>query len=326
MKRSIAIRLTALAITAALALAGCGGGATGSGTEGKARISVDPTSSMPAILAAEKGMFAKHDVTARTQRFLAVQGVDAVLTGQLDFASALDFAVLSRLGTGRLRIIAATATPDPGFNKLIVAKGIDDPADLAGKTMGTVGGTVQQYITSRYLSENGVDVDSVDIQNFTDFSEVVAALRTGSIKAGWVRATDVAETQKGGNTKLLTDESSVRPMVTIFLLARTDFIEDHPETVENVLKALDEGSRYVNEHPDEAAEIVASETMGDAETLSQIIPETHFGLSLTKEQVEGLADIQRYAVEEGLLEPGEDVRSYVESGPLERVLPDRVSL
>lgn len=327
MKPSIRISLAAALTAAALTLTACGGtGTSGAAADNTARFAVDPTSSMSALVAQDQGIFKKNGVEVTTQRFLAVQGVDAVLGGQMDFASALDFAALSRLQTGRIKIIAATATPDPGFNKLIVSNSITEPSDLAGKRLGTVAGTVQEYISSRYLAENKVDEKSVDLQKFTDFSEVVAALRTGKIDAGWVRATDVKEATKGGNTKLLVDDSSVRSVVTIFLLAGTDFIKTHPKMVQNVLKSLDEGSAYLNAHPDGSAEAIAKSAQGDAATFKQLIPTNHFGVSLTKEQVQGLQDVQKFAVERKLLKPGADVNSYVDSTALKAVLPEKVKL
>jgi NitT/TauT family transport system substrate-binding protein len=281
---------------------------------------------MPALAAVDQGLFKKNGVEVTTQRFLAVQGVDAVLSGQMDFASALDFAVLSRLQTGRIKIVAATATPDPGFNKLIVSNSINSPSDLAGKRLGTVAGTVQEYIGSRYLAENKVDEAGVDLQKFTDFSEVVAALRTGKIDAGWVRATDVKEATKSGNTKLLADDSAVRTSSSIFLVAGVDFIKQNQKTVQGVLKSLDEGSTYVNTHPDETAQAIAKSTQSDAATLKSIIPTTKFGISLTKDQLQGLGDVQKFAVERKLLKPGADVSTYVDSTALQAVLPEKVKL
>ncbi len=324
MKATLRTTLAAALAAAAIALAGCGGSPAAGGPA--ARISVDPTSSMPALAAVEQGIFKKNGVEVTTQRFLAVQGVDAVLGGQMDFASALDFAVLSRLQTGRIKIVAATATPDPGFNKLIVNNSINKPADLAGKRLGTVAGTVQEYIGSRYLADNKVDESGVDLQKFTDFSEVVAALRTGKIDAGWVRATDVKEATKSGNTKMLADDSAVRSSSSIFLVAGVDFIKQNPETVQNVLKSLDEGSAYVNSHPDETAEAIAKSTQSDPATLKSVIPTTKFGISLTKDQLQGLADVQKFAVERKLLKPGSDVSTYVDSTALQAVLPGNVKL
>jgi ABC-type nitrate/sulfonate/bicarbonate transport system substrate-binding protein len=325
MKALMRNNLVAALAVAVLALTGCGGSPS-TGANATARISVDPTSSMPALAAVDQGLFAKNGVEVTTQRFLAVQGVDAVLSGQMDFASALDFAVLSRLQTGRIKIVAATATPDPGFNKLIVNNSVNKPSDLAGKKLGTVAGTVQEYIGSRYLAENKVDEGGVEVQKFTDFSEVVAALRTGKIDAGWVRATDVKEATKSGNTKLLADDSAVRSSSSIFLVAGVDFIKQNQKTVQGVLKSLDEGSTYVNTHPDETAEAIAKSTQSDVATLKSVIPTTKFGVSLTKDQLQGLADVQKFAVERKLLKPGADVTTYVDSSALEAVLPEKVKL
>lgn len=325
MKAPLRTSLAASLIVAAMALTGCGGSPSTSATS-MARISVDPTSSMPALAAVDQGLFKKNGVEVTTQRFLAVQGVDAVLSGQMDFASALDFAVLSRLQTGRIKIVAATATPDPGFNKLIVNNSVNNASDLAGKKLGTVAGTVQEYIGSRYLADNRVDEAGVEIQKFTDFSEVVAALRTGKIDAGWVRATDVKEATKSGNTKLLADDSAVRSSSSIFLVAGVDFIKQNQKTVQGVLKSLDEGSTFVNTHPDETAEAIAKSTQSDPATLKSVIPTTKFGVSLTKDQLQGLADVQKFAVERKLLKPGADVNTYVDSSALEAVLPGKVKL
>jgi NitT/TauT family transport system substrate-binding protein len=288
-------------------------------------FAVDPLAAMSVVVADDQGLFDDEGVEVSMQRFLAIQGVDAVLGGQMDFGEAVDFAVLSRLKTGRIKIIAALAQPEPGFNKLVVANDISSPADLKGKTLGTVGGTVQEYITQRFLAENGVSAEDVEVQRFTDFSEVVAALRTGRIDAGWVRATDMSEATKDGNVKLLNDDSSVRATATIFLVAGTDFIKENPETVGKVLVALSQGSGFLNDDPEAAADVVAKWADGDAGVFAQLIPSQHFDVSLTAEQIDGLKDIQKFGEEVGLLEPG-DVDSYIDAGPLTAVLPKKVSL
>ena len=72
-------------------------------------------------IAQDRGFFRKYGVNPNIQSFaFGIDTVDAVLTGRLDFGMALDFALITRLRSGQLRIISTIIEPDAGFHKLAV--------------------------------------------------------------------------------------------------------------------------------------------------------------------------------------------------------------
>ncbi|MEW6229680.1 MAG: ABC transporter substrate-binding protein, partial [Bacillota bacterium] len=90
-------------------------------------------------VAVEHGLFQKYGIEPVLQTFAyGVDTIDAVLSGQLDFGCCMDFATMTRIGTGGFRIVGVLAEASkgqPGFHQLAVRSGIKGPQDLRGKRM-----------------------------------------------------------------------------------------------------------------------------------------------------------------------------------------------
>lgn len=138
--------------------------------------------------------------------------------------------------------------------------------DLAGKTVYATGqGANPEYVLNYLLKENGVDPASVDIQWMT--AQEVSAKMTSSEEAICMLPVPAA-------TALMLQDSGVRQAISLSsawdkleqgslpqgcLVARTEYVEEHPEEVEAFLKAYQESITYMNDEAnlDSAAQMVA---------------------------------------------------------------------
>ena len=145
---------------------------------------------------------------------------------------------------------------------------IQSVSDLAGKTILAPGqGANPEYILRYILSENGLDPDSdVSIQFYSDASEITAKLLSGEADCAMlpVPAATAAIAKSGGSVRAaldLTQEWNAldngSQLIMTAVVARTEFVQQHPEAVTAFLSDYAASIDFVNENVEEAAELVA---------------------------------------------------------------------
>jgi len=132
-----------------------------------------------------KGYFLEEGLSVTAQTFESGKmALQAVLNGNADLAISTDFPVMMAIAAGQpIAIVAQVGTV--GNNLAIVARrdrGITEPADLAGKTIGVTFGTSADYFLDSYLSLYGITYSQVTRKNINP-GEMSAALREGMIDA-----------------------------------------------------------------------------------------------------------------------------------------------
>ena len=139
-------------------------------------------------------------------------------------------------------------------------------ADLKGKTLLATGkGATPEYFLRYILTQNGLDPDKdVAIQWKSEPSEVVALLNAkgeglAMLPQPYVTA---AANQLGENFRIALSVSeewekleSDSRCTTAVVMARTAFVQEHPEQVQAFLEALSQSVQWVNAQPQEAAEL-----------------------------------------------------------------------
>lgn len=139
-------------------------------------------------------------------------------------------------------------------------------ADLKGKALLATGkGATPEYFLRYILTQNGLDPDKdVAIQWKSEPSEVVALLNAkgeglAMLPQPYVTA---AANQLGENFRIALSVSeewekleSDSRCTTAVVIARTAFVQEHPEQVQAFLEALSQSVQWVNEQPQEAAEL-----------------------------------------------------------------------
>lgn len=134
-----------------------------------------------------------------------------------------------------LRIVAGTTS---GGAALVVKPEITSVEQLAGKTVATPQlGNTQDVAAKAFFEEKGLDVTIINQEN----AQTLELLRSGAIDGGWVPEPWASRLVLDGGGKVLVDEATLWPQgqfVTTHLVVRTEFLEDHPETVDALLKGL----------------------------------------------------------------------------------------
>ncbi|HHY31793.1 MAG TPA: ABC transporter substrate-binding protein [Firmicutes bacterium] len=278
-------------------------------------------------VAAERGLFKKYGIDPVVQVFsYGADTLDAVLAGRSDFGVGMDFATLTRLAPGQLRLVATIMEPDPGFHKLAVSSAINDPKDLRGKRLGVAQGSLQEYVTLRYLEVNGIPEDSVKLTPFSSLFEIIAALRAGRIDAAWVWGEGTDQAKEIPGVRILTDDSAARQQSLGFLVASRQLVEKNPQVVVATLKALAEATDWMLSNMNEASKIVADKVKAPQEQVLTEMRRENYTLSLKDEQLKAMESLAQFMVNKGIIKEKLSVRQNVAPDALRSVDPARVSL
>ena len=205
--------------------------------------------------------------TYEVEVFTANDQVAAGLTnGEIDIAAVASnvAANLYNKTDGGVRMLAVS-----GLGVLYILENGDtvhSMADLAGRTLYATGqGANPEYVLNYLLTENGVDPADVDIQWKTG-DEITTLMVSGEADLCMLPVPAATAVQlKNADVREALDLSaewdslkngSRLTMTTI--VARTDFIEENLQAVENFLADYAASVDYVNGDPAAAAELVAS--------------------------------------------------------------------
>ncbi|OFW54198.1 MAG: sulfonate ABC transporter substrate-binding protein [Actinobacteria bacterium RBG_16_70_17] len=317
MTRSLRRPLALLALLAALAAA-CGGDET-AGEATTLRLGCFPNvTHAPALVGIQEGFFAEalgSDVELELSYFNA--GPEAV---ESLFGEALDATFIgpnpainayAQSDGEAIRIIAGSTS---GGAFLVVRPGIESVEDLAGTTLATPQlGNTQDVALRAWLIEQGLSADTAgggDVSIVPQSNaDTLRAFQAGDIDGAWVPepwATRLI--QEGGGT-ILIDERDLWPdglYVTTHLIVRTEFLEQNPTLIKQLLEGYLEALRFVNENPAEAQTVTndAIEAITGARLPDQVIAGAWENLTFTWDPIaSSLQESADDAVEVDLLDP-----------------------
>lgn len=312
-------RLRALAITAVLVavtpvIAGC------SPSDGDTlRLGYFPNiTHAPALVGVEKGYFADSlgdDITLDTLTFNAgPSAIEALFSGAIDATFIGPNPAINgwaQSGGTALRIIAGTTSGGAG---LVVNPKIQDVDDLAGAVIATPQLANTQDVAARHwLTEQGYSIADDGTGDVTvrptENAEVANAYAGGAVDGAWLPEPHLSRLVLEQGAEVLVDEADLWPggqFVTTHLIVRSEFLEEHPDQVRQLLAGLLTTIDYIADDPAGAraaanAHLTAlSGSALDEAVLAAAFDNLEFTVDPIAQSLQGSAD---HAVAVGLLDP-----------------------
>ncbi|MFC9131517.1 ABC transporter substrate-binding protein [Streptomyces sp. NPDC057099] len=227
-----------------------------------------------------------------------------------------------------LRIIGGSAS---GGVKLVVnpdkVKSVDD---LKGKKIATPQlGNTQDVAFLNWIAEQGWKVDAqsgkgdVSVVR-TDNKITPDAYKSGSIDGAWVPEPTASKLVAEGG-KVLLDEASLWPdkkFVITNIIVRQQFLKEHPDVVEAVLRGSVKTNEWINANPEKAkasANEALAKLSGKALPADVIDPAWKSITFLDDPLASTLDTEAEHAVKAGLLEKP-DLKDIYDLAPLNKVL------
>ena len=133
-------------------------------------------------------------------------------------------------------------------------EGIDTPADLAGTTLATPSlGNTQDVALRAWLAEQGFETDTSGGGDVSitpqDNADTLAAFQAGALDGAWVPEPWATRLVNEGGGKVLLDEAEIWPdgqFVTTHLIVATEYLEEHPDVVRDLIAGLGEAIDEAN--------------------------------------------------------------------------------
>ncbi|WP_353807619.1 aliphatic sulfonate ABC transporter substrate-binding protein [Agromyces sp. SYSU T00194] len=260
--------IVAAGAAVALALTGCASNASdgadaGSGDE-QETIQVNfgyiPDFNGTSLLAIadDQGYWEKYGLEVETPSFTnGPLQIQALGTGDLDFGY-IGPGAFWLPASGEAKIVAMNTLGQS--DRVVGQPGIETMEDLRGKTVAVPEGTSGDMILTLALQEAGMTKDDVELVPMEP-SAIVSALASGQVDGAgfWYPALATVKEQVPDLVEIAqnSDFEDTVAFPTAFV-AGNDVVENEPEKVERVLKALRDAITFRYENPDEAVALTAA--------------------------------------------------------------------
>jgi NitT/TauT family transport system substrate-binding protein len=227
-----------------------------------------------------------------------------------------------------LRIISGSAS---GGVKLVVnPEKIKSLKDVKGKKIATPQlGNTQDVAFLNWISEQGWKVDAesgkgdVSVVR-TDNKITPDAYRSGSVDGAWVPEPTASKLVAEGG-KVLLDEADLWPdkkFVITNVIVRQDFLKEHPEAVEAVLRASVRTNKWIDDNPEKAKAAANAQLKTDTGKAlpAEVLDPAWQSIRVTDDPLAAtLRTEAAYAVKAGLLQKA-NLTGIYDLAPLNRVL------
>ncbi|MGI8385966.1 ABC transporter substrate-binding protein [Robertmurraya sp. P23] len=338
--KNIMLSVLSILLLFSLIITGCSSTtkSSTSDSEGKAtevstvRLAIDTAAggSFQFRAAEKQGYFDEQGVNAELSNFAyGIDTVNAILTEQADTGLAADYALLNSLGKGDMVVVSTLTRGHERSlkdNQLLVRGDIKSPEDLKGKKLGVPKGTVTEYIWAKYLEANQISEEDIIYVPYSTPDEAIVGVKKGDIDAVWSSGALKDKFKSIEGVTQLDDLESAGVTIDSYLLAKRSFVEEHPEAVKSVLKALSQGIEYVGNHQKETAQIAFEQLKVPEEDALKDIERQNYVLGFTGEDVKHLEDMKEWLEEKGILKESYNLKDKLFLEPLKNAFPDLVTV
>ena len=222
----------------------------------------------PYAVAMEKGFFKRHGVDING--VLTSQGggtsVRNTLAGDLPYGEVALAAAVEAINNGvPLRIIGSGAQSIADI-LWMAKKGspLHSIEDLVGKKVAfTAPGSVTNMLILMSLKKKAIDPDAVKLVPAGGIGANVSAVLNNAVDAGMCGEPVWSENQDKLQPVFWPKDIVSPNMMQTVAVTTTDYVTEGAAKLRGIIAGRREGVRYIEEHPDEAADITAKAFNGD---------------------------------------------------------------
>ncbi len=282
------------------------------------------------FVAMKKGYFSDEglDVHPLLQSF-GKAALQTMIEGKADFATSAETPIMFSILRGDAIFVVANIETSTA-NDAVVARvdaGISKPADLKGKRIGFMPGTTIDFFLDSFLTAQGLtrqDITPVPLKP----DEVLDALLTkkADAVAAWNYPLTQIKRQLGAQAVTFYDRQIYTEHFNI--AAMQDFVRQNPQTVTALLRGLVRAQAFVDDHANEAQDIVAEAIKVEKDLVEEVWNVMSYQVRLDQNLTITLEDETRWAMKNKLTDqtvmPGYASFIYVDA--LKAVKPGAVRM
>ncbi|MGB9723905.1 MAG: ABC transporter substrate-binding protein [Chloroflexia bacterium] len=281
---------------------------------------------VPFYIADREGMYRQAGLEVRVHLIPSnTEIIEALQRGDLQMGAVPVTTAIAAIDQGaHLRIVAMTGRGSDGL--LVRADGgIARWEDLRGKTIATIRASILDVLLRQALELHGLDPErDVTLVYFQKLGDMVSALKTGQVEATSNTEPFMTDAVRQGWGRILgyyTEQWPDHPCCVV--VAREDFLREHPQEVEKILDVHVRAVERAQEDPAYAARVIVEylEAFDPVLVEASLSPEKmRVDYTLSAEEIARMAGLM---FRQGLLEHDPAGLDLVDLEPLLRVLEGR---
>lgn len=280
-------------------------------------------------IAEDQGFFAQNglDVTIRyCDTGLAC--VEGMADGEAGIAASAEYPVVGVvLKRGNISVIGSI---DKYQGQYIVGRkdrGIEQVADLRKKKIGVAQGTSTEFYLSRFLYLNNINLQDTTFVNVQP-SQFATFIGNGSVDAIIVPQVYLKPVEERLCNNAVIWQAQSNQNAFGVLTCRNDWIAAHPETINKLLKSLEQAENYALSHPAESKAILQKRLNYSKEYMATVWPQNQYSLTLDMSLITAMEDEARWMINNNLTSERTmpNFRDYIYTEGLEEVKPESVNI
>ena len=294
------------AAVALLALT-CGCARRESAPEGAPAVTVrfayqDRVADAASMIAVEQGFFRDEGLEVEPMVFSSGPACsETLLSGSADIGTMGDTTAVIAIARSPVKIIASHGGGEHR-HRIVVGKdsAIRSPADLVGKRLAVKKGTSTYGGLLVWADSVHLDLAKVKVTEMRP-EDMAEALMSGAVDAIVASEPTPSVMEQRGGRELAT-LGGLGNTYPILLVSRSEFLSTHPETVTSFLRAMRRAAEFIQDHPEQAAEIVSAKSGLSAEVAGRAMGHHYYAVQLDEETRASLDRIAEFLVAEKMLE------------------------
>jgi NitT/TauT family transport system substrate-binding protein len=268
------------------------------------------------------------NVTVKGTYSTGVEALNSLMKNEIDIGTAAEYGVVRNAFTHSNISIVVSKDKTVDFSlHALKDHGIQDIADLKGKSIGFSPNTIQAFYVARFLQLNGIslrDVNTVDVSD----PQSLDALQKGYVDAVVSTGANTYRIeQQLADTVVTWSIQSSQPSFSVYV-ARNEWITQHPEIIKRVLKSLSQAQDYLIKNPVKALALLQKHLNYDDAYMVYMRVNHEYSLSLDKSLIIAMEDEARWMIKNKLTKEKilPNFLDYIYEDGLKAVKPEAVNI
>jgi NitT/TauT family transport system substrate-binding protein len=209
---------------------------------------------MPYIIARDRGFFREEGLEVEFVFMKAIQTVQAMLAGGVDFGTATGTGISAAVNGADVRVVFAL-TDKPSFD-MIALPNITNVQQMRGKKLGiSAPGSLTEILARQILIANKIPLDQVTMLSLGTSDVTYVALKAGTIDATMLQVPQTFIAQDEGYRKIAAGADFYRA-VQGGLTTTKAVISERPDVVARVIRATQKALRLIRNDKKFAIEFI----------------------------------------------------------------------
>ncbi|MDR3346371.1 MAG: aliphatic sulfonate ABC transporter substrate-binding protein [Campylobacteraceae bacterium] len=226
-------------------------------------------------------------------------GIMADMPAILAKSSGQDIQIFSHIAYGEKALALVVKNDSP----------ISEVGQIKGKKIAYVKGSYAQHLLALLLKNNSLSFSDITSVNL-GAGDIPAALENGDIDGAVVWEQYISLLVVPGKAKVIADGSGIKKGNNVAYVVKS-FGDKHPDVLAAFIKANQRGADYINEHPKEAAELIAKNFGIEPALLEVVFKNFVYYAAFSDDDIAEITKVKNYILAEKIIQNDVDISQFV---------------